>query len=50
MKNDKGISSSVTSSMMALAAAAAVAAIFVIAPVSMTGQAPAGEGWRRVRR
>jgi len=45
MKNDKGINSSVTSSMMALVAAAAVAAIFVIAPV--TGQdapAPGGKG------
>jgi hypothetical protein len=44
MKNDKGIGSSVTSSMMTLVAAAAVAAVFVIAPVSVTGQAPAKGG------
>ena len=34
MKNNKGIGSSVTSSMMALVAAGALAAVFVIAPVS----------------
>jgi hypothetical protein len=49
MKNNKGFRSSVTSSMLALVAAGAVAAVFVIAPVSITGQdapapAPGGKG------
>jgi len=49
MKNNKGFSSSVMSSMLALVAAGAVAAVFVIAPVSITGQdapapAPGGKG------
>jgi hypothetical protein len=45
MKKNNGFSGSLTSSMMVLAAAAAVAAIFMIAPVSMTGQdAPAKGG------
>ena len=45
MKND-GFSSSVTSSVMALLAAGALAAVFVIAPVSVTGQplAKGGKG------
>ena len=38
MKNNKGFSSPVASSVMALVAAAAVAAVFVIAPLSVTGQ------------
>src|SRR5579862_8622314 len=45
MKKNNGFSSSVMSSMMALVGAAAVAAVFVIAPVSVTGQdAPAPGG------
>src|SRR5450755_1828749 len=47
MKNNQGFSSSFASSMMALVAAGAVAAVFVIAPVSITGQdapAPGGKG------
>ncbi len=48
MKKNNGFSSSVMSSVMALVGAAAVAAVFVIAPVSITGQdapaAPGGKG------
>jgi hypothetical protein len=44
MKKNDGFSSSVSSSLMALLAAGALAAVFVIAPVSMTGQAPAKGG------
>jgi hypothetical protein len=47
MKKKNGFSSSAVSSVMALAAAAAVATVFIIAPVSVTGQdapAPGGKG------
>ncbi|HEV8412919.1 MAG TPA: hypothetical protein VGQ49_04950 [Bryobacteraceae bacterium] len=45
MKKKNGFSSSAVSSVMALAAAAAVATVFIIAPVSVTGQdAPAKGG------
>lgn len=46
MHEKNGFGSSLKSSAMALLAAGALAAVFVIAPVSMTGQAPppAGKG------
>ncbi len=44
MKKNEGFSSSVMSSVMALLAAGALAAVFVIAPVSVAGQPPAKGG------